>query len=156
MGVRGYFLKKRKLSMQNITRERSRHQQLFCSRRFFTIYLFLLLAKNHQKIQSGCLVDEFSFMIFLNDINHGYRAVILKKNYSWMFPFYMAVATYWYYKKVHRKMRTAIVSYLLKRPSPTNALLFQKIYYLHSSFLNVHLLVNSLYRPRVGIYQKQF
>ena len=35
---------------------------------------------------------------FFNDINHGYRATILKKDYLWLLPFYMAVATYFYYK----------------------------------------------------------
>ena len=29
-------------------------------------------------------------------------------------PFYMTVASYCYYEKVHRTMRTAVVSYLLK------------------------------------------
>ena len=44
-----------------------------------------------------------------------YRVVILKKNYLWLLPFYMVVATYFYYEKVHRTMRTAIVSNLLNR-----------------------------------------
>ena len=49
--------------------------------------------------------------IFLNDINRGYRAVIVFVAASIM---YMAVATYFYYEKVRRTMRTAIVSNLLK------------------------------------------
>ena len=40
---------------------------------------------------------------------------LLKKNSLWLLPFYMAVATYFYYGKVRRMMRTAIVSYLLNR-----------------------------------------
>ena len=56
-----------------------------------------------------------SSQIFFNDINHGYRAAILKKNSLWLLPFYMVVATYFYYEKVRRTMRTAIVSNLLKR-----------------------------------------
>ena len=44
-------------------------------------YSFSVLgAKNHQKIRSRCLVQEFSFTVFFNYINHGYRAAILKKN----------------------------------------------------------------------------
>ena len=39
---------------------------------------------------------------------------ILKKNSLWLLPFYMVVATYFYYEKVRRTMRTAIVSNLLK------------------------------------------
>ena len=56
----------------------------------------VLVAKNHQKIRSTCLVHEFSFTdIFFNSV-------------------YMAVVSYCYYEKVRRTMRTAIVSYLLK------------------------------------------
>ena len=40
-------------------------------------------------------------------------AAILKKNSLWLLPFYMVVATYFYYEKVRRTMRTAIVSNLL-------------------------------------------
>ena len=56
---------------------------------------------------------NFPSQVFFNDINHDYRAAIFKKNYLWLLPFYMAVATYCYYEKVLRTMRTAIVSYLL-------------------------------------------
>ena len=56
---------------------------------------------------------NFSSDIF-NDINHGYKTVILKKNSLWLLPFYMVVATYFYYEKLLRTMRTAIVSNLLK------------------------------------------
>ena len=54
------------------------------------------------------------FTGIFNDINHGYRRAILKKHSPWLLPFYMAVATYSYYEKVRRTMRTAIVPYLLK------------------------------------------
>ena len=57
---------------------------------------------------------NFPSQIFFNDINRGYRAAILKKNSLWLLPFYMVVATYFYYEKVRRTMRTAIVSNLLK------------------------------------------
>ena len=57
---------------------------------------------------------NFPSQIFFNDINHGYRAAIFKKNSLWLLPFYMVVATYFYYEKVRKTMRTAIVSNLLK------------------------------------------
>ena len=57
---------------------------------------------------------NFPSQIFLKDINHGYRAAILKKRSLWLLPFYMVFATYFYYEKVRRTMRTAIVSNLLK------------------------------------------
>ena len=55
--------------------------------------------------------------IFFKDINHGYRAVILKKNSLWLVPFYMVVATYFYYEKECRMMCNCI------KP-PQNKLLF--------------------------------
>ena len=58
---------------------------------------------------------NFHSQMFFNDINHGYRAAILRENPLWLLPSYMAVATSCYYDKLRRTMRTAIVSYLLKR-----------------------------------------
>ena len=57
---------------------------------------------------------NFPSRILFDDVNHGYRAAILKKNSMWLLPFYMVVAAYIYYEKVRRIMRTAIVSNLLK------------------------------------------
>ena len=61
---------------------------------------------------------NFPSQIFFNDINHGYRATILKKKSLWLLPIYMAVAAYCYYEKVSRTMRTAIVPYLLNWMDP--------------------------------------
>ena len=52
---------------------------------------------------------NFLSQIFVNDINHGYRAAILKKISLWLLSFYVAVATYCYYEKVRRTVRTAIL-----------------------------------------------
>ena len=57
---------------------------------------------------------SFPSQIFLNDVKHGYREAISKKTSLWLVPFYMAVATYFYYEKMLRTMRTTIVSCLLK------------------------------------------
>ena len=68
---------------------------------------------------------NFPSQILFNDINHGYRAAILKKSSLWLLPTYMALATYCYYEKVRRTMRTAIVSYFIKvglPPSKKNVL----------------------------------
>ena len=56
---------------------------------------------------------NYPSQIFFNDINHGYRTTLLKKDSLWLLPFYMVVATYFYYGKVLRTMRTAIESNLL-------------------------------------------
>ena len=73
------------------------------------------VTKNHRNIRSRCLVHEFSFTYFFNDINHVYRAAILKKYSLWLLSFYMFVATYFYYEKACRTIRTAIASNLIKR-----------------------------------------
>ena len=46
---------------------------------FFQYIYSLIMITNHQKIRSRCLVHEFSIKDFFNDINHGYKAAILKK-----------------------------------------------------------------------------
>ena len=47
---------------------------------FLQYIYFVLVAKNHQKIRPRCVVHEFSFAGIFNNINHDYRASILKKN----------------------------------------------------------------------------
>ena len=42
---------------------------------------------------------NFPSQIFFNDINHGCRAAILKKDYLWLLPLYMVVATYFYLRR---------------------------------------------------------
>ena len=115
MGVRGYFLKKGKLCMQNLAKEWKQPSIVILQWSIFTI-LFIrcfwlrIIRRSDQSVQ----FMNFPSQIFFNDINHGYRAAILKKSSLWLFPSYMAVATYCYYGKVRRTMRTAIVSYPLK------------------------------------------
>ena len=52
---------------------------------------------------------------------------MLKKTFLWLLLFYVAVAIYYYYEKVHRTMRTAIESCL-----------FIKHFYNASIFGNRH------------------
>ena len=63
----------------------------------------------------------------------------LKKNSLWLLPFYIAVATYCYYEKVCRTMRTAIVSYLLKRKI-LKAYFMKSIYIILNNQLNRDIL----------------
>ena len=58
------------------------------------------------------------FVTILIMVTCSVTCAISKKSSSWLLPFYMAVATYCYYKKVRRTMRTAIVSYLLNLLPP--------------------------------------
>ena len=61
-------------------------------------------------------IKMFSSWIFLHrhflTILIMVRAAILRRNYLWLLPFYIFVATYFYYEKVHRTICTAIVSNL--------------------------------------------
>ena len=42
-------------------------------------------------IRSRSLINKFSFADIFNDINHGYRTDVLKKNSFWLLPFYVTV-----------------------------------------------------------------
>ena len=96
MGVRGYFLEKRKLCIQNLKKERKQPPVVILQQSiFYKIFIRCLwLRIIRGSIRSRCLVHEFPFTDIFNDINHGYRAAILKKSSLWLLPSYMAVATY--------------------------------------------------------------
>ena len=79
---------------------------------------------------------NFRSQIFLNDINHGYRAALLKKNSSKLLQFYMAVATYFFYEKVHKTMHTAIVSCLLKMNKTIKSVIIAQVISLR--YLEIH------------------
>ena len=109
-----FFLKKRETLNAGLNERAEAPTSSYSVTGDFLQYIYSVpVTKNHQDIRSQGLVHEFSITDFFNDISHGYRTAIMKKNYLCMLPFYMAVATYFYYKKVHTTMRTAIVSYLL-------------------------------------------
>ena len=80
---------------------------------FYNISILCLWLRIIRRSDQGVFFINFPSQIFFNDIDHVYRAAIWKKNSLWLPPFYMAVATYCYYEKVRRTMRTATVWYLL-------------------------------------------
>ena len=53
---------------------------------------------------------NFPSQIFFNDINHGYRAAMLKKNSLWLLLSCMSVATYCYYEIILQLYRTSLES----------------------------------------------
>ena len=57
---------------------------------------------------------NFPVQVFFNNINHCYRADILKKHSLWLLLLFMAAATYCCYEKVYRMLCTTAVSYPLK------------------------------------------
>ena len=61
---------------------------------------------NHQKITSRCLAHEYSFTYIFNDINHGYKAALLKKNYLWLLSIYMNGLLIAIMKRSAERMRT--------------------------------------------------
>ena len=80
---------------------------------FYRVFILCLWLRIIRRSDKGVLFMKFPSQILFNDIIQDYIAAILKKNSLWLLPFYMAVATYCYYEKVRRTMRTTIVSYLL-------------------------------------------
>ena len=111
MGVRGQFLEKQKLCLQNVTKEWKQPPVVIRNRRVLQYTYSMLVAKNYQKIRSRCLLHEFSFTDIFNNVNYGNKAALLKKKSLWLLQFYMDVASYCYYETVRRTMHTAIVSY---------------------------------------------
>ena len=56
---------------------------------------------------------NFPSQIFFNDINHGYKAALLKKNDLWLLSMYMDVASYCYYEKGRRTNARSLTIFIL-------------------------------------------
>ena len=90
MGVRGQFLKKRKLCLQNLTKEWKQPPVVILQQaNFCNIFILCLQIRIIRRSDQGVQFMNFPSQIFFNDIDHGYRAALLKKNYLWLLPFYM-------------------------------------------------------------------
>ena len=115
MGVQDQFLNKWMLCMQNLTKEWSQPpavilQQANFGKIFILCLWLIIITRSDQGVQ----FMNFPSKIFFNDINHGYKAALLKKSSLWLLSFHMDLASYRYYEKAHRTMKTATASYLLK------------------------------------------
>ena len=77
----GLVSEKRNLCLQNLTKE---WKQPPVTGEFLQYIYSMVVDKNHQKIRSRCLAHEFSFTDIFNDINHGYKGALLKKNSLWL------------------------------------------------------------------------
>ena len=110
--------KKRKFSKQNLPKQ-WKQPPVFIPQQatFYNAFILCLGLTIIRSSDKGVYLLNFPSHIFFNNINHGYRAAILKKKYLWLLPLFMAVATYYYYEKMRRPMRTAIASYLRKNQS---------------------------------------
>ena len=78
LGVRCQFLKKRKQPPVVI------QEQAILYSIFILCLCLKIIGTSDQDVQ----FMNFPSKIFSNDINHGYRAAILKKNSFWLLPFY--------------------------------------------------------------------
>ena len=87
--------KKKKLCMQNLTKEwKQPPVAILQQASFYNIFILCLWLRIIRRSGQGIYLMNFPLQIFFNNINHGYRAAILKKNYLWLLLFYMAVANY--------------------------------------------------------------
>ena len=81
------------------------------------LYIYSVpVTKNHRTSNQDVQFMNFPSQIFSNDINHGYRVAVLKKNSLWLLPFYMVVATFFYYEKVSRTIRLQLYQTSLIAP----------------------------------------
>ena len=78
---------------------------------FYNISILCLWHRIIRKSNQGGVFDKFPSQISFSDIDNKYKIAILKKNYLRQLQFYMA--TYCFYEKVPRMMRTAAVSHPL-------------------------------------------
>ena len=80
----------------------------------FLQYIYSMLEdKNNQKIRSKCFAHEFSFTDIFNNINHWYKAALLKKNYLWLLSIYLNVASNSYYEKGRRTNARSLSTFIL-------------------------------------------
>ena len=101
MGVRVQFLKKRKLCLQNLTKEWKQLPVVILQQaNFCNIFILCLQIRIIRRSDQGVQLMNFPSQIFFNDI--GYKAALLKKNSQWLLSIYMDVASYCYYEKWRR------------------------------------------------------
>ena len=124
--------KTRKFCKQNLTKERKQPPEVTPQQGiFYNTFILCLWLRIIVNSDQGVQFMNFHLQIFFNEINHGYRAAILKKNSLCLLPSFTVVATYCYYEKVRRTMGTAIVSYLL---NSNIFLLHNFLYFLEQCF----------------------
>ena len=89
MVVRGYFLKKRKLYMQNLMKEWKQPPVVILQKSiFYNIFIRYLWIRIFRRSDQGFQFMNFFSQTFSNDINRGYRAAVLKKSSLRLLPFY--------------------------------------------------------------------
>ena len=106
------FGKKRKLCLQNLTKEWKQtlvgilQQANFCN-------IFILCQQIRIIIRSdqGFQLMNFPSQIFFNDID--YKAALLEKHSQWLLSIYVHVAFYCYFEKGHRTNARSLSIFIL-------------------------------------------
>ena len=112
MGVRGQFLKKRKLCLQNLTKEWKQPPVVILQQAdFCNIFILCLQIKIMKRSDQGVQLMNFLSQILFNDI--GYKAALSKKNSKWLHSIYMDVTSYCYYEKGRRTNARSLSSFIL-------------------------------------------
>ena len=114
MGVRDQFLKKRKLYLQNLTKEWKQPPVVILQQaNFCYIFILCLQIRIIRRCDQDVQLMNFPSQIFFKDINHGYKAALLKKNSLWLLLIYMNVVFYCYYEKGRRANARSLSIFIL-------------------------------------------
>ena len=113
IAVRGQFLEKRKLCLQNLTKEWKQPPVVILQQaNFCNIFILCLQIRIIRRSNQGVQLMNFPSQIFFND-DIGYKAVLLKKNSQWLLSIYMGVASYCYYEKGRRTNARSLSIFIL-------------------------------------------
>ena len=114
MGVRGQFLKKNG-SFVNVTKEWKQQPPAIILRQanFCNIFILCLWIRIIRRSDECVQLMAFPSQILFNDINHGYKAALLKKNSLWLLSVYVDVASYCYYEKRRRTDTRSLSIFIL-------------------------------------------
>ena len=114
-GIRGWFLKKRKLCLQNSIKEWKWPTEVILQQaNFCNIFILSLQIRIIRQTDQGVQLMNFPPQIFFNDI--GYKAALLKKNSQWLLSIYVDVASYCYYKMGRRTNARSLSIFIIFQP----------------------------------------
>ena len=114
MGIRNQFLKKRKICLQNLTKEQKQPPVVFLQQaNICNIFILCLQIRFISRSDQGIYLMNFPSQICFNDIDHGYKAALLKKNSLWLLSVYVDVASYCYYEKRRRTDTRSLSIFIL-------------------------------------------
>ena len=112
MGMRGQFLKKRKICLQNLTKEWKQPPVVILQQaNFCNIFILCLQIRIIRRSDQGVQLMNFLSQIFFNNI--GYKAALLKKDFQWPLSIYMDMASYCCYEKERKSNARSLCIFIL-------------------------------------------